>query len=328
MSGARGLLGCEISLILVSLASTAFAADADSGVKVPAIAGPYVTVYHPAGDRFPGPDTRQLKAGQFYPDWVPNDHAIIRGTDNRWHAIGITHPLTTTENVHEGEFQSFHAVSPEGSLRDSLRDGAWQDRPKILPPAERPGEILENHAPVVFRNDGQFVMVYGPTPLRLATSPDLSTWKPQGTIYRPPASGRDPNMLRWNDRYYMVYCVEDRVEACTSINLKDWSPSKTIVVMPKGVAPESPSLVRCCDTFYLFVCGWDGIWDQKTVEGAYQHVTYVYQSSDPLDFTAKEPVTRLDSHAPEIFQDEQGDWYISSAEWPKRGISIAPLRWQ
>ncbi len=299
-----------------------------SKVKVPAIASSYVTVYRPSGDRFPGPDTPQLKAGEYYDDWVPNDHAILRDDDGRWHAIGITHPVTSTENVHDGEFQSFHAVAPPGALRDVWRDGAWTDRPKILPPSERPGEILENHAPYIVRHDGRFVMIYGPTPLRWATSADLMTWKPQGTLLTPPPTGRDPQVLRWSDRFYLLYCVEDRVDACTSRDLLNWSRPRTVLRLPQGIAPESPSLVRCHDTFYLFVCGWDGIWDRKTVAGAYQHVTFVYQSDDPLDFTSSPEIARLDSHAPEVFQDEQGDWFISSAEWPTRGVSIARLTWQ
>jgi beta-fructofuranosidase len=75
------------------------------------------------------------------------------------------------------------------------------------------------------------------------------------------------------------------------------------------------------------VCGWNGIWDRKTVQGAYQHRSYVYQSDDPLRFDGK-AVTHLEAHAPEIFQDEDGQWFISSAEWPKRGVSIAKLAWE
>ncbi len=288
-----------------------------AGVKVPRIAGKYVTVYRPAPDRFAGPDTHELKAGQLYRDWVPNDHAIIKGSDQRWHAIGITHPLTTPTHVHDGEYQSFHAVAPAGPLRDVMRDGVWSDHPKILPPTQRPGEILENHAPYIVRRDREYVMIYGPTPLRWATSPNLFDWTVHGTLLRPPPTGRDPNLLLWQGRYYLSYCVEDHVDACTSEDLIHWSEPSTIVTLPSGVAPESPSLIRFGGTFYLFVCGWNGVWDRQSIQGAYQHVTYVYQSADPLDFRAHHEVARLESHAPEIFQDEMGDWYISSAEWPR-----------
>ena len=32
--------------------------------------------------------------------------------------------------------------------------------------------------------------------------------------------------------------------------------------------------------------------------------------------------------SPELFQDEDGDWFIASAEWPNRGVSIAPIGWK
>jgi hypothetical protein len=49
---------------------------------------------------------------------------------------------------------------------------------------------------------------------------------------------------------------------------------------------------------------------------------------DPLRFELENEVTVVDAHAPEVFQDENGDWFISSAEWPHRGVSIAPLTWR
>lgn len=98
--------------------------------------------------------------------------------------------------------------------------------------------------------------------------------------------------------------------------------------MKKGVDPESPSIVRYNNPFNLFVCGWNGMWDRKELQGAYQHVTYVYQSDNPLKFDLKHEVTTVNAHAPEIFQDEDGDWYISSVEWHHRGVSIARLVWE
>ncbi|MBT6146109.1 MAG: hypothetical protein HOH74_11800, partial [Gemmatimonadetes bacterium] len=77
----------------------------------------------------------------------------------------------------------------------------------------------------------------------------------------------------------------------------------------------------------LFVCGWDGEWDRVDLQGAYQHKTYVYQSDDPMKFALESEVAVIDAHAPEIIQDEEGDWFISSVEWPHRGVSIARLVW-
>jgi len=83
-------------------------------------------------------------------------------------------------------------------------------------------------------------------------------------------------------------------------------------------------------SFYLFVCSWDGNWDGKDIQGAYQHITYVYHTKDTLNFGIddEKQITTLKSHAPEIFRDEDGKWYISSVEWPYRGVSVDMLKWE
>lgn len=80
---------------------------------VPQQANQFIWLYKPVGDTYPGPSTEQLEAGKFYDDWVPNDHGFIKGPKGEWHIFGITHPNTGMENVHEGEFLSFHALEPE-----------------------------------------------------------------------------------------------------------------------------------------------------------------------------------------------------------------------
>ena len=81
-------------------------------VKVPKIEGDYVNVYKPSGDVFPGPAVGPLEAGRYYDEWVANDHCFIRDDGGCWHAFGITHPWSGLEEVHAGEFLSFHAVAP------------------------------------------------------------------------------------------------------------------------------------------------------------------------------------------------------------------------
>jgi hypothetical protein len=300
---------------------------ADRTREVPSLAGEYVTVYQPGGDRYDGPDTPELHAGQWYDEWVPNDHAVLKGPDGRWHAFGITHPLTSPAGIHEGEFQSFHAVAPAGPLAAALVAGSWEERPKVLPPAERPGEILENHAPCIVLRDGLYHMLYGPSPLRLAVSEDLCGWTPQGALFAENDGARDPCVLLWEGLYHLVYCSLDRVRLRTSPDLRTWGEARTVLRLPEGIAPESPCLVRHGEGFTLFVCGWDGVWDEQDVAGAYQHVTYVYQSATLTCFEGP-PVTQLPSHAPEVFQGEGAEWYISSVEWPRRGLSLAPLAWR
>jgi len=299
----------------------------DSTVGIPRIASDYVNVYKPGGDVFPGPNAADLIAGQFYEDWVPNDHCFVKDESGRWHAFGITHPLTDVSNIHAGENLLFHAIAPPGALKESLKEGGWKDLRKILPPSQRPGEMPAIHAPWILQRDGLFHMVYGPTPIRYAVSNDLSNWIPEGSLRGAP-SGRDPQIFVWNDIYHLIVCGVHDVRVATSRDFRTWIKRGPILEMKEGIDPESPSVVRYKDTFYLFVCGWNGEWDRKDVQGAYQHKTYVYQSDDPLKFEIENEVAVIDAHAPEIFQDEAGDWFISSVEWPQRGVSIARLVWE
>jgi len=296
-------------------------------IPIPEIAGEYIHIYEPQGDIFPGPDAPELKAGQYYEAWVPNDHCFIKGQDGRWHMFGITHPMTSLEQVHSGEYLSFHAVAPEGTFREVLKAHTWMDQPKILPPAERPGEILFNHAPSILRMANKYHMVYGPTPLRYAVSDDLYQWVAQGELTNPPP-GRDPSFLLWDNSYHIMVCGRNEVLMAPSRDLVHCEPYRPILKMRDQIDPESPSIVRYNDTFYLFVCGWNGVLDSDDLNSAYQHITYVYQSDDPYHFDVKNEVATLEAHAPEIFQDEDGNWYISSAQWPNRGVSVAPLEWR
>ena len=112
--------------------------------SVPRISGPYVNVYRPGGYKFAGPDSENFRAGQWYSDWVPNDHTFAFGPDGRWHAFGITHPVPPPPeaNIHEAEWLAFHAAALPGPLAEGLREGAWEDLPKVLPPGDRHGEEI------------------------------------------------------------------------------------------------------------------------------------------------------------------------------------------
>ncbi len=291
---------------------------------VPQIAGKFVTVYRPEGDVFPGPDSQYLEAGQWYDTWVPNDHTLIKGPDDRWHAFGITHPLTPMEpgSVHDGEWLAFHAKAPYGPLKSTLRDGAWQDRPKVLPPARRPDERPELYAPFIVEREGIYHMFYGPEQIRLAISKDLEHWEPQGSVFSHGRSARDPCVVLEDGTYWMTYVAGSSVFARTSQDLRRWSEETTEVFrMRRKGSPESPFLLRREETYYLFWCIYDG------THGLYDNRTFVYRSKAPWTIGNWKFVTEIHAHAPEIVQDKDGDWYISSAEWPERGVSLAPLEW-
>jgi beta-fructofuranosidase len=295
---------------------------------VPRINGPYVRVYIPGEDVFPGPDSENFKTGQSYKEWVPNDHAILKGPDGCWHALGITHPkpFGNSKNVHEAEWLLFHAIAPKGKLKAQMKEGTWRDAKKVLAPAARPGEIKECYAPFIVPKDGLYYMIYGPTAMRLATSPNLFDWKTEGALFAERGGIRDPNVFLHNAHYNLVYIAYKSLFVRTSTDLLNWSEKPVeIFSMRRGGSPESPSIVQRDGQFYLFWCLWDAA-DQ--VNGAYDNRTYVFRSTNPLDFKDAPCVAELKAHAPEIFRDEDGDWFISSVEWPHRGVSIAPLVWE
>ena len=115
----------------------------------------------------------------------------------------------------------------------------------------------------------------------------------------------------------------------TSKNLMNWSKPR-IILKTNKFDPESPSMIFHDNTFYLFVCAWVDDWDGTDIQGAYTHKAYVYNSDDLNDFGTddQKKITVLKGHAPEIFQGEDGQWYISSVEWPYRGVSIDKLEWK
>lgn len=296
---------------------------------IPVIEGPWIHVYQPEPDVFPGPDSPRFKTGRVYDDWQVNDHCILKGPDDRWHAFGITHPSVAVgePNPHEGEWMSFHAVAPKGSFKQHAAPGAWQDQPKILPPSARPGEIRENHAPFTLFHEGQYWMFYGKTPIRYATSPDLWNWTPRGELFHH-ADGRDPHVLKHGGKFYLSYTSYQSVLVRTSTNLTEWSEPTTIYTLPagEGGGPESPGLLHLHGGFYLIWCRWDPKLSRKGI--TYQDRSFVFFSDTPLDFRNRRPVAEIQGHAPELFKDEDGDWWISSAERPKRGVSVAQVRWR
>lgn len=295
-------------------------------IPVPKIAEEYVTVYRPAPDRYEGPSGHELVKGVWYEDWVPNDHTFIKDGEGRWHIFGITHPLTSMAHVHEGEVQAFHAVAKAAELHACLKAGSFKDEKKVLAPDERPGEELKFYAPSIVEKDDVYYMIYSPNPFRLAVSCDLSGWEPKGVIFDESPGDRDPGILKIDDTYVMVFCHGDTIRARHTTDLKTWSDSQHLLGSSGG-APESPFLVRRGDFFYLFVCLYDSRIGPRNLQNSYQHRTLVYASETLEGFCGADVLTELDAHAPEIIFDG-GTYYISSAEWPSRGVNLAPLRWE
>lgn len=301
---------------------------AQKEIKIPAISGDYVNIYNPKGDIYKGPNTIELRNGKFYKNWIPNDHCFIKDDRDIWHLFGITHPKTSINAIHEGEVMSFHAVSPQGTFKELLKKKSWKDMPKVLTPDKRPNDLPDFYAPICLRKSGMYYLIWGPTaPLRYATSNDLYNWNYKGILINTP-DDRDPDVLFFDGEYYLITCGKYCINIATSFDLINWTPHDPIIARSDSVDFESPKLIRYNGTFYLFACAWDkSKWDGKSISGAYQHITYVFQSDSIFKFN-QPPITQINAHAPEILQDESGDWYISSAEYPKRGVSIAKLIWK
>ena len=131
----------------------------------------------------------------------------------------------------------------------------------------------------------------------------------------------DPNILIHDGTYYLTYVTGNSLLCRTSKTLGEWNTEPVEILRLEKGAPESPTLLRHGGAFYVFYAIWDG------TRGPYDSRTYVHRSDDPLHFPNK-PIAQLDAHAPEIFQGEDGAWWISSVEYPVTGVSLARLEWQ
>ena len=286
-------------------------------MKIPVITSEYKHVYKPAADIFPAPVSKFFKHGEMYDEWIPNDFTVITDKNNRRHMIGITHPAPaefTTESIHDGEWQLFHAVADGVTCN-------YIDAAKILPPSERPNEEFNIYAPHIISHGGVYHMFYGPGPIRHAVSDNLYDWSPTAALFMDHPSDRDPHILPYKNGFRMTYVSEDKLLGRYSTDLINWSESELVFTMPRKGVPESPFIVPYDGLYYLFWCIYDG------ENGAYDNRTFVYVSDTPEKFEHDGYVTELKAHAPEIVTDG-GKMYIFSAEYPVRGISAAEIEWR
>jgi beta-fructofuranosidase len=299
-----------------------------AAVEIPEIDGEYVRIYKPQPDVFTGNDTAHYKKGETYINWQPNDHTFLNGPEGRWHCLGITRPCDTEDDgIHEGEGLCFHAVAPVGPLKDAMQPESWMDKPKfdVAGSGWAPHGIkINNTYSLISSNKGR------------ASSKDLFDWKDEGKL-EIKSGDRDPNIMYWEGTHYLVRCNHRSVNLVTSKDFVKWTEPVDIFVAPEeGWRCESPTLLRHNGMFYLFWCLWDSSGKSEIPPAMYEghepdiydYRTYVYASDDPRDFNGKQPIAELKAHAPEIFQDEKGNWFISSADYPQRGINLAPLLWK
>lgn len=261
--------------------------------------------------------------------WGFNDHCFVRGKGDLWHLIGITftEPLIP---AHDGQ-ELGHATSTV------LMQANWKKQPHALRTDVEKGEI-HVWAPCIVRHGGRFWMFYcggdiDPTAYRicLATSSDLKRWRRYhgNPLFQDGFHARDPFVMRVGTRWVMYYTATEParggnhvVKYRTSRNLIEWSKEAGIAFRDpargkRGGPTESPFIVQRGGSYYLFV------------GPRHDYVTTaVFRSRDPFNFNLQHKVAVLHAHAPEVVQDRDGRWYLSSCGFGMGGVYLAPLYWR
>ena len=263
--------------------------------------------------------------------WYINDHTIVRGPDNLWHMIGITHE-EPRDPLHETILA--HATSP------TLTAGNWTQQAPALTADPAFGET-ELWAPYVIKDRDTFYVFYcgggkseAVYQIEVATSKDLFTWTRNPTpLFVDGYQARDPFVLREGDKWVLYYTATTDpgggnhvVKYRTSTDLLNWSDAKTAYQDSQmgnvGGPTESPFVVQRNSTYYLFV-------GPRTDYSS----TGVFTSTDPVHFDQSQayPVGQAPSifptHAAEIIVDLDGKYYMTHAGWAQGGLWIAALSW-
>lgn len=284
---------------------------------VPRIAGEWQLLYKPE------------KTGCYV-----NDHTLIRGLDGNWHLFGITRKSLEGSTNDERYFtygRSNRLLSPHGleEVQIVCDDGvrAW--------------------APSVVTDGKRYYMHYGPSPMRMATSDELTHWIGHTPVLHDApleSCHRDSMVLKLADGPWLMYAtgLKDRrgvISVFESQDLVNWTflryalrTSGNAPLNPPWGATESPFVVEMDGWFYLFVTYTDCSRENY-------HNTLVFRSQDPIDFGEytgdnhdEVVITTLHAHAPEIAFDD-GRWFITTCGWRNFGVpiegavAIAELQW-
>ena len=292
--------------------------------------GEYIRIYTPQSDVYKGPDTESFKGGTRYDTWLTNDFSVMKD-ENMWHIVGITHPkpcgfidaFNYSGDIHEAEYQLFHACAKAESFKELLKADSFTDGEKILYPSERSGERFEIWAPQLMKYNGKNSVIYSPGKIRMAQSNTFKSWTSRMLFECNSEFARDPYVYEENGIYHVIYTEGKEIKYRKTCDFADFSEEKTLMdALFPNAETESPCLYKRNGIYYLFLCIWDG------KNGAYDERTFVFASETLEGLRGTAPVAMLDAHAPEIVEDADGTAYLLSVYYPENGISAVKLKWE
>jgi len=268
-----------------------------------------------------------------------NDHTVYKDPMGSWHLVGITgiHP-----NYSKAEKWFAHGIT------SSLLSPMTEEPPlfKDFPDSDT------KWAPHTIWEGDTLHLFAGPGKIRHLTSNDGHTFKYEGIAFEDRYKNlRDTMVIKLDDGTYIQYATDrakrkDVISAWSSDDLYNWKKEGVVftAIKPAPVwaplpnsACESPFVIHKDGGYYLFVC---------LLNHSVYLNTIVLFSENPLDFgtyaaggkgETSQYVTRLETHASEIIQDDDGKWWITTCGWvgfprpkgcPGGKACIAPLTWE
>jgi arabinan endo-1,5-alpha-L-arabinosidase len=278
--------------------------------------------------------------------WHVNDHTFARDPQGRWQFFGIVarnppRPHPPPQGERPASFA--HATSAE------LLSGWVVEETKPFVETLDKGGVM--WAPHIVWDGSTYHAFYCTGGDRSAyaishrTSPDLVFWSPSEVVFRDGWQGRDPMVLRLEDRkeWVMYYTATENPDGAshhvvayrTSTDLVHWSDRAVAYRdfhVGTGFGPtESPFVVHRGAWYYLFIGPRPYDAPHPPDEPNWQHPGYVgtdvFRSSSFDRFTNADFVGHLPLHAAEVVQDDDGKWYASSAGIRQGGLYLTPLTW-
>lgn len=257
-----------------------------------------------------------------------NDHSVIYDEKlGKWHMFGIY-----------GKQGFIHLTS------DKLTNPNW------VKEASFKYNSTDIWAPHIVFAENQYWMFFtaigDPREIALSRSVDLNNWdhylgNPLLAYVNEDGSNgkyKDPMVFRWNEQWIIYYSMVVKHEnghdywavGCrTSKDLIHWDEPKTVFneFQPSSPGVESPFVVQRGDSYFLFLSARP--WNIENHNGGVD----VFESNNPFfwnpktDHVARFSKEETGSHAPEIVQDLDDQFYITRVGLDAKGFWIAPLIW-